>query len=168
MSVVLSICFFCFALLCVCVFVCVCVCVRARLRACVGHGAVRIRVSRQCCDTIWAEAHKAVATHHTPDVSHAHTHTQTHTQSHRQGFMLYSLGKKMYGSSHSDSSTSAVGCYKYILYCPHPVYMYTLFLGMCWCTHIESFLYIDVFSNLFFRVVKTRRLKWVLILSGSP
>lgn len=46
---------------------------------CVWRGAIRIRVSRQCCDTIWAEAHKAVATHHTPDVSHAHIHTHSHT-----------------------------------------------------------------------------------------
>ena len=37
------------------------------------HGAIRIRISSQCCDTIWAEAHKAVATHYTPDVSHTHT-----------------------------------------------------------------------------------------------
>lgn len=54
----------------------------AVITLCVGHAVVRIRVSVQCCDTIWAEAHKAVVTHHTPDVSHAHKLIHTHTEYH--------------------------------------------------------------------------------------
>lgn len=59
----------------------------AVITLCVWHRAVRIRVSGRCCDTIWAEAHKAVATHHTPDVSHAHTNARMHT--HTQSIMIY-------------------------------------------------------------------------------
>lgn len=71
-------------------FECVCVC-GVCMCMFVWHGVVRIRVSRRCCDTIWAEAHKPVATHHTPDVSRAHIHTHASTH----GVSCYTFpGKK--------------------------------------------------------------------------
>lgn len=124
MNLVLCMCFFYFVFVWVCVW----------------HGAVRIRVSRQCCDTIWAEAHKAVATHHTPDVSHAHTYA--HTQSHTQGIMLFFSGKKR-KVDHTQIAPHVQWVLEIYcrLYCPHPI---NIVFWNCLCTHIQRLMYMRV------------------------